>query len=132
MRLPRRAQAHALVGWVAFFAVAATGWYMRRHDPAMDELERGLRMLFRSRHIYLLAAALVNGALGLARFEGHLRWLSLVGSILVLAAPLLLLGAFVLETGSFGGPSGLSPFGIQVLAIGVALLLVASWIRSER
>jgi hypothetical protein len=57
-------------------------------------------MLFRSRHVYLLLTALVNLGIGIdyRPAEGsYRRWVQLGGSVLMLAAPALLLAAFCWE-----------------------------------
>ena len=91
---------HLLTGLLGVVAFLASGQYM---DVAQDHL-RGLdgtaRMLFRSRHIYLLFAALLNLALGLYLTPGPAgwrRWLQRGGSALLLTAPWLLAVAFLTE-----------------------------------
>src|SRR5262249_24088983 len=77
-----------------------SGQYM---DRAVDHL-RGLddtqRLLYRSRHIYLILAALLNVALG-TYFEtarpGWRRWVQVVASTVILFAPPLLIVAFLVE-----------------------------------
>src|SRR5262245_65569413 len=67
------------------------------HLLGMDDTRR---MLFRSTHIYLLFAALLNLSLGLYLADespGWRRWLRWVGSALVLAAPPLLAVGFLVE-----------------------------------
>jgi hypothetical protein len=92
--------AHRIVGLVGVATFLATGAYMRRYYPGMDGLDGGTRMLFRSRHIYLLLASLLNLGLGTyyRPFAGMWRRLSQVaGSCLILAAPPLLAAAFFRE-----------------------------------
>jgi hypothetical protein len=58
--------------------------------------------MFRSRHIYILAAGLVNLMLGLyleRREAGWRRMAQAVGSGFLLAAPALLILAFIVEPG---------------------------------
>ncbi len=77
-----------------------TGQYMDFHDPHMDELGDGVRMMFRSRHIYILLAGLINIGLGTYFSRRRSLWrkaLQITGSALVLTAPFLLIGAFFYE-----------------------------------
>ena len=93
---------HLAVGILVVIAFLATGQFMRRHEPPMAALEDGLRMMYRSRHIYLLGSGLVNLMLGLyphARVAGWRRITQALGSVLLLASPILLLMAFLNEPG---------------------------------
>jgi hypothetical protein len=66
----------------------------------MGEMDGGTRMLYRSRHIYLLLAGLLNLALGTYYRASGRTWrrrFQSVGSCLILAALPLLLAAFVRE-----------------------------------
>jgi len=68
----------------------------------MAVLEDGLRMMYRSRHIYLLGSGLVNLMLGLYIHVWAAGWrkrTQTAGSVLLLAAPFLLLLAFINEPG---------------------------------
>jgi hypothetical protein len=93
-------RAHRLVGLIGILAFLATGVYMRRSFPGKPDLDSGTRMFFRSRHIYLLLASLLNLGLGTYSSPSAVRWrriLQVVGSCLILAAPPLLLIAFAHE-----------------------------------
>jgi len=86
------------------------------------------RMMFRSAHIYLLLASLINLALGLSKQQGQGK-LQNIASVLILIAPALMLTAFFLEPGlesferPFAGP------GIYALFAGMLLNFIA-YIRS--
>jgi hypothetical protein len=91
---------HLAVGVLTVMAFLITGQLMRHHVPAMRTLEDGERLLFRSRHVYILASGLVNLMLGLylQRWAGAWRTaFQIIGSILLIAAPVLLLLAFHAE-----------------------------------
>jgi hypothetical protein len=95
--LPR---AHLIIGLLAVVAFLITGQVMGHHKPAMHALGPDVRMMYVSRHIYLLGAALVNLILGLylqLRPAGPMRALQQVGSLLILLSPFLLLLAFASE-----------------------------------
>lgn len=115
---------HLIVGLAGVGAFLASGQYM---DLAYDHL-RGMddteRLLFRSRHIYLLFAALLNLALG-AYFDaapaGWRRPLQYFASTAVLCAPSLLVVAFLTEPwltgldGPYSRPAIYSCFGAVLL-----------------
>src|SRR5262249_56697175 len=66
---------HLVVGLVGLLAFLASGQYMDLGYDHLRRLDDTRRMLFRSTHIYLLFAALLNLALGLylVRFGVHVR-----------------------------------------------------------
>ena len=125
---------HLYVGAAALAAFLLTGQYMDYLDVRSGALGEGARMMFRSRHIYLLLAGLVNLAVGsyFARRAGvWRRWLQLVGSIYILAAPVLLLSAFFTEPGAPGLRRHFTLPAIIVLALGT-LLQAFSGARARR
>lgn len=89
---------HRWLGLATVVVFLATGLYMRWREPPVAELEMGLRMLFRSRHIYILMAGLVNLGLGLHLVppagRGPRRLPSLGSALLALAPPLAVAGFF--------------------------------------
>jgi hypothetical protein len=90
---------HLAVGLVGLLAFLASGQYMDRRYDHLQGLDDTTRMLFRSTHIYLLFASLLNLAMGLylAPAAGWRRRLQWLGSALLLAAPALLAVAFLTE-----------------------------------
>ena len=56
--------AHLVVGAIAIVAFLITGMLMNAHRPPVMQMDWDQRLLFNSRHIYLMAAGLVNLALG--------------------------------------------------------------------
>ncbi len=116
--------AHLVVGAIAVVAFLATGQVMGRLDPPVAEMEWAERLLFRSRHMYILAAGLVNLALGVHYRlpEGAVRKAAATaGSLLVLASALLLFFAFFAEPMAGRWPGLLSMFGLQAMFGGVLL-----------
>ena len=92
---------HLIFGVLVVVAFLLTGQYMDFQEPRVRELtDEGTRMMFRSRHIYLLLAGLVNLGVG-AYFTYHrTRWrraLQVAGSALIILAPLLMTAAFFYE-----------------------------------
>lgn len=91
---------HKIVGISAVVIFLLTGQYLEFYYPEMTGVEDGMRMMFRSRHIYILLAGLVNLALGMYLSFDVERWrksLQIAGSLLVLLSPALLIGAFFYE-----------------------------------
>ncbi len=91
---------HQITGIVVVVIFLLTGQYLEFYYPRMDEVGDGMRMLFRSRHIYILLAGLVNICIGTYfnyRKERWRRTLQLLGSLMLLVAPFLLLAAFFYE-----------------------------------
>jgi hypothetical protein len=91
---------HLTVGAIALLAFLITGQFMRHHTPPMLTLSDSARLMFRSRHIYVLAAALVNLMLGLylqRHSQGWRRVVQTIGSAFIIASPALLILAFAIE-----------------------------------
>lgn len=125
--------AHLVVGGIAVVAFLITGQVMGRHEPPVAAMEWAERLLFRSRHIYLLCAGLVNIALGV-RFALPQRALgrsaASAGSLLVLASAVLLFFAFFAEPMAARPPGMISSFGLVALFGGVLLYALASLWKS--
>jgi hypothetical protein len=91
---------HLVVGIVAVTAFLITGQFVRHHQPPMATLGDATRLMFRSRHIYILSAGLVNLMLGLyleLQVASWRRMGQIAGSVLLLGSLVLLILAFVLE-----------------------------------
>jgi hypothetical protein len=89
---------HLITGLVGVAAFLASGIYMRMEQTFLHD--ETTRMLYRSTHIYILFASLLNLALGLhltAPRPGWRRCLQRTGSVLVLVPPLLLIAGFLTE-----------------------------------
>ena len=112
---------HLWVGVATLVAFVGTGAYMRLGLGGLHDMEPGPRLLYRSRHIYLLAAALLHLALGTYLVHAEAGWrgrLQLIGSALLLAAPVLLLSAFVLDPPAMQLNGAAGHFGLYALAGG--------------
>jgi hypothetical protein len=131
---PTLRMAHLVVGALAVGAFLVTGMVMSGHEPPLPSLDWGERLLFRSRHIYLLAAGLVNLSLG-ARYalpgSGAGAAAAVAGSLFALASAPMLFFAFFAEPMAGRGPGQLSAWGLYVLFAGV-LLCVAPSLRPGR
>jgi hypothetical protein len=127
--------AHLVVGAITVGAFLVTGLVMYGHEPPLSSLDWGDRLLFRSRHIYILAAGLVNLALGLryALPEGAgRRGAVIAGSLLALASTVLLFLAFFAEPMAGREPGLLSAWGLYALFGGVMLQSAANLRRTRR
>jgi hypothetical protein len=91
---------HRIVGLMMLIAFLGTGQYMDRWHAHLRGMSDAQRLLFRSDHIYLLLAAIVNLVLGLyvsRCVHPVARALQVAGSIAIIAAPFLFLMAFFTE-----------------------------------
>src|SRR5213079_30750 len=123
---------HIVLGAFVLVAFLLTGQYMDYLDVRSGALGDATRMMFRSRHIYILLAGLVNLAVGtyfVRRAGGWRRTIQTTGSIL--AAPLLLLAAFFTEPGQPGLRRQFTLPAIVILTVGT-LLQAFSGVRAGR
>lgn len=91
---------HLSVGLLGLVTFAATGQYMDLRCDHLRGQPDGVRMLFRSAHIYLLLSAIANVLLGINLAPQWARWPSVfqvAGSLALLAGPPLFLLAFFNE-----------------------------------
>jgi hypothetical protein len=119
---------HLIVGVLTLIAFIITGQYLSRAYPHMVGVDDSLRMLLRSRHLYIMLAGAVNAALGLYLVRQSRGWRLIVqrlGSALLLIAPVLLIVAFFTEAprGNMNAP--LAPFGLYAVFGGIVLHLAA-------
>jgi hypothetical protein len=124
---------HLIVGLVGVVAFLLTGQAMRHHVPNIHSLSAEVRMMYVSRHIYLLGAVLVNLVLGLylqVHPPGWRRVMQQIGSLLILFSALALILAFNAEPAlGLPGRGWRSQFGVIGLFAGVMSHLVASLAR---
>ena len=123
---------HLIFGLVLLVVFILTGQYMEYvHNRTLSD---GMRVLYRSRHIYLLLNALINISLGLyVEYErsGWRRRLQVIGSILIMIAPAFLLAGFFYEPPRGADQTIMAPYGIFATAIGILLHLISA-IRKGR
>jgi hypothetical protein len=113
---------------VAIFLV--TGQFMLRHQPPMAVLRDAARLMLRSRHIYILASALINLMLGLYLQRQPAGWREIariIGSALLLGSTALLIVAFLVEPERGFQPEMLwSRAGLYTMFLGCMVHLVSS------
>ena len=117
---------HLIFGILLFFVFTQTGSLMRSDFPDKDLIPQEFRLLMRSRHIYILFAALINIVLGVylqLRPQMVLKVLQLLGSVVIAIGSVLLVYAWYVETYGLHHFSDLSRNGIYITAAGVGLHL---------
>ena len=90
---------HFVLGWVTVIAFLITGQVMRHHSPPLVTMGDGARLMYRSRHLYILAAGLVHLMLGVywQGLDGWRRHAQSAGSAMMVAAVPFLIAAFAVE-----------------------------------
>lgn len=114
---------HRLAGLLTLAAFLTTGAYMK-FVAHPEQLPDGRHLMFVSRHIYILASALVHLALAayIAPSAGpRARAVQWAGSALLATSSLLLLSAFVAEPIAGRSRTPLSSFGLYTLFAGALL-----------
>lgn len=124
---------HLITGIILFIVFLTTGQFMRANFPDKDIIPQELRILMRSRHIYILYCAFLHILLGvyIQMRPGWRRWLQYAGSSILYASAILLVWAFVAETYTFAHFSEISRFGIYTSLAGVALHLIGGVTNKE-
>ncbi|MFT3743520.1 MAG: hypothetical protein QM785_04415 [Pyrinomonadaceae bacterium] len=118
---------HLIFGIAVFIAFAVTGSYMRADFPDKDIIPQELRLLMRSRHIYILFSSLIHLMLGVYLSISPVRWRSVVqyiGSALLTASSGILLWGFIVETYQFAHFSDVSRWGIYLSLAGAVPHLI--------
>jgi peptidoglycan/LPS O-acetylase OafA/YrhL len=114
---------HRIFGVLVILAFLLTGQFMDfQHPPVREMTDEGTRMMFRSRHIYILLAGLLNLGVGIYFTYWRERWrkiLQVVGSSLMIVATLMLIGAFFYEPTLKGLQRTLTLPGIVAFVVGV-------------
>ena len=110
-------------------AFLLTGQYMDKYLNHLVGMPDGPRLLYRTRHIFILLAGLLNlgiGAYFSYRSETWRRILQLLGSLLIIAASFLFLIAFFHEPNLTDLHTPLSHWGTYIIATGVLLHVISS------
>ena len=91
---------HLVTGVLGVIAFLVTGQYMDRAHAHLAGMSDGPRMIYRSAHIYLLFAALLNLLLGAylrLAADRVLRAAQVMASVVLLATPAMFAMAFLTE-----------------------------------
>jgi hypothetical protein len=124
---------HLIFGAGVILAFLLTGQYMDKYYNHMVGVSDGPRLLYRTRHIFILLSGLVNlgiGAYFTYRIERWRRAIQLLGSLLIFAASLLYVNAFFYEPKLSNLRTPLSHWGTYAIAAG-AVLHVVSGVRQN-
>ena len=115
---------HFAVGLAGIVAFVVTGAYMRAGFPDLHTVNEVLRYLSRSNHVYVLLASLVNVGLGVHLAPAEPGWrasVSAAGSVLALAASVVLCFAFFREAPVAQAERVWTLAGVAALTAGIAL-----------
>lgn len=119
-------RAHWLVGLLTLVIFPLTGQYMR-HIVGVPHVESVPRLIFRSRHLFLLVAGVANLALSNSQpFHRGQR----VASVLILVAPFFLVAAFFIDPAR--GLDSSTVFRLAMYSFWIAGILLAIVNRPRR
>ena len=129
-RPSRLARAHAIAGWLTFAAFLVTGLFMRLGYPGVERPDLAHRVFFRTHHLYLLGAALVQLVVAahlrsMANAPARQPRLRVAASALLLLAPPLLLLGFATEHAAEALRGEATSWGWYASLAGVLLHLLA-------
>jgi hypothetical protein len=126
---------HQLFGILVVIVFLLTGQYMDIYLGHLQEMADGPRMLYRSRHIYILLSGLLNMGLG-AYFAYHIeRWrraLQLLGSGLIVIATCSFIAAFLYEPKLSGLATHFSEPSMFLISFGTLFHLFSGLGRRNR
>ncbi len=91
---------HLIVGFFVIAIFLLTGYHLKFHIHELMEANDRFRFSLRGNHIYILLLALLNVSLGTYMKVSQIRWcayLQLVGSLMILTAPVMVVAAFFFE-----------------------------------
>jgi hypothetical protein len=122
---------HLIFGLVVLVVFLLTGQYMDRFHEHLMYTPDGPRMLYRTRHIFILMSGLLHLGIGsyfLSRSQAWRRALQILGSLLITIAPVLFTIGFFYEPKLDDLHAPLSKIGVIIMAVG-ALLHVVSGVK---
>ena len=128
-------RAHLIFGLIVFVVFLVTGKFMRVDFPDKETIPQDLRMLMRSRHIYILLAGLLHVLLGIYLRIQPQAWrksLQIFGSTLLFAGTATLVWAFVYETYRAKTFSEASRAGLYLTLAGTIFHLFGGFRRREK
>lgn len=126
---------HLVFGLLVVITFVLSGQYMDRYLAHLEFTPDLPRMLYRSRHIYILLAGLLNLGLGAYVNLAAERWrlaLQLLGSFLITIATVLFVVAFMLEPARGSLHTPYSGRAMYLILDGTLLHVIGSLRRSEK
>ena len=118
---------HLIFGIGLFIVFTVTGRFMRVDFPDKDAIDQFLRVLMRSRHIYILFSSLIHIGLGVYMTLRPQMWrkiIQIIGSVILTASSVLLVFAWYVETYQTQQFSDFSRNGIYLSLAGVGFHLI--------
>jgi hypothetical protein len=118
---------HLVAGAALVVTFLLTGQYMDTVHDHLRGMADGPRLLYRTRHIYVLFSALLNlaiGAYGRPSVHAGRRALQWAGSVLIVLAGGLFIAAFIYEP--LWQRTRLTPWAVYAVVAGVLLHLMGS------
>lgn len=115
---------HLIFGILVIIIFLLTGQYMDKFLQHLEGMADGPRMMYRTRHIYILLSGLLNLAIGTYfsySVTGWRRVLQFVGSGLIVAATALFIAGFFWEPKLAGLETPWSGQGVYLIAYGTLL-----------
>jgi hypothetical protein len=115
---------HLIFGLLVIVVFLLTGQYMDKFLQHLDGMPDGPRMLYRTRHIFILLSGLLNLGIGTYFSYGVTRWrrvLQFLGSGLIVVATALFVVGFFTEPKLAGLATPWSHWGMYLIAYGTLL-----------
>lgn len=119
---------HAVFGLVVVSIFLLTGQYMDKYLHHLHDMPDGPRMLYRTRHIFILLAGLLHIGIGsyfTLRTTQTRRVMQLLGSALIVIATVLFVVAFFYEPELTNLKTPLSHWGMYSIFAGTFLHLLS-------
>lgn len=119
---------HIIFGLTVFVIFLFTGQYMDRYHQHLMYMPDGPRMLYRSRHIFILMSGLLHVGIGSYfkyRLQSWRRVLQIIGSLLITIATVVFTIAFFYEPRLPELQNPLSLSATITIAVGVLLHLIS-------
>ena len=126
---------HLIFGLTVLVVFLLTGQYMDRVHSHLMYMPDGPRMLYRTRHIFILMSGLLHVGIGTyftLRLTRARRILQMIGSVLITAATLSFVIAFFYEPHLEGLHTPLSLAGTITISTGTLLHLFSGIGRGEK
>ena len=118
---------HIIFGLIVVVNFLLTGQYMDRYHQHLMYMPDGPRMMYRSRHIFILMSGLLHVGIGSYfkyRLQTWRRVLQMIGSVLMTIAPVVFTIAFFYEPTLQDLHNPLALWGVISMAVGALLHLI--------
>src|SRR6185369_2373333 len=123
-------KAHLIFGILIVVSFLLTGQYMDKYYHHLAGMPDGPRLLYRTRHIFILLAGLLNLGIGSYFTYRSMMWgvvLQVFGSGLIVIASILFVVAFFYEPTLTNLYTPLSHWGMYLILAGTALHFFSAW-----